>query len=533
MSDLIVDNSLLASKDSSNLSEFKDTTVLLIDNYDSFTWNIYEYIIQQNVKDCKVVRNDKITIPEIQELNPDIIVISPGPGHPITDSGICCDVINFFKGVKPIFGVCMGQECIIQLFGGEIVYAGEIVHGKTSTIKHDQLGCFKGITQGIACTRYHSLAAEKSTIPDCFDVTALTEESHVVMGVRHKEYIIEGVQFHPESILTEQGHLMIRNMLRYKGFGTWNDFYKGKIDLRESTPSLDAIMEKSSSAKESILDKIFSKRREDYETIQQTPGLSLEDLKITYQFNKKNYERINLYERLAKSADKYNVFAEIKRASPSKGDINVSKNILQQAKSYADSKATVISCLTEPHWFKGNLHDFRNIADFLKLNYSNSERPLLLRKDFIFSEYQILESVLSGADTVLLIVKMLSKQQLKQLYEYCISLQIEPLVEVANMDELKKLLELIPSVKCIGINNRDLHTFNVNMNISVEISNYLNSIYASKPEERSFIIALSGILHTEDAKIFKFEDSCIKGFLVGEGLMRTDDVSKFISDLKK
>ncbi|XBW38319.1 hypothetical protein QEN19_003908 [Hanseniaspora menglaensis] len=531
MANLIIDNSHLAAQDVSNLSEFSNTTVLLIDNYDSFTWNIYEYIIQQGVKDCKVVRNDKISVAEIEEMNPDIIVISPGPGHPITDSGICCDVINFFKGRTPIFGVCMGQECIIQLFGGEIVYAGEIVHGKTSTIKHDQLGCFKGISQSVAVTRYHSLAAEKSKIPDCFDITALTEESQVIMGVRHKEFVIEGVQFHPESILTEQGHLMIRNMLRYKGFGTWDEFYKGKQDLRESTPSLESIINRTT-VKESILEKIFAKRRQDYESIQQIPGLSKEDLEITYKLNNKNYERINLYNKLNESNDKYHVFSEIKRASPSKGDINVAKSVLLQAKSYADSKATVISCLTESHWFKGDLHDFRNIADFLKLNYSAGERPLLLRKDFIFSEYQILESVLAGADTVLLIVKMLTDDQLLQLYKYCISLNIEPLVEVANMDELKNLLKLIPTVKCIGINNRDLHTFNVDMNISIEISNYLNSKYELSPEQRPLIITLSGILNAQDADVFKFKDSCIKGFLVGEGLMRTDNVSKFISDLK-
>lgn len=531
MSTIIVDNSNFAGQDNLNSSEFNDTTVLLIDNYDSFTWNIYEYIIQQGVKDCKVIRNDKITVLEIQELNPDIIIISPGPGHPITDSGISCDVINFFKGVKPIFGVCMGQECMVQLFGGEIVYAGEIVHGKTSTIKHDQLGCFKGISQGIAVTRYHSLAAEKSKIPSCFEISALTEESLVIMGVRHKEYIIEGVQFHPESILTEQGHLMIRNMLRYKGFGRWDEFYRGRTDLRQSTPSLESIMENKVD-KESILSKIFAKRRDDYEQLQKLPGLSFDDLKVTYEYTKTNYQRINLYDRLSTSQEKYNVFAEIKRASPSKGDINIFKNVLKQAKLYADSRATVISCLTEPEWFKGYLHDFRNIADFLKLNYTASERPLLLRKDFIFSEYQILESVLAGADTVLLIVKMLTNQQLKELYEYCLSFNLEPLVEVANMDELKSLLRLIPTVKCIGINNRNLHTFDVNMNISLDISNFLNKEYAAEPEQRPFIIALSGILHTENAGIFKGKDSCIKGFLVGEGLMRTDNVPKFISDLK-
>ena len=529
MSNYIVDNSLVAANDQSSIAEFKDTTVLLIDNYDSFTWNIYEYIVQQNVKSCEVIRNDKITLEEIEAMNPDIIIISPGPGHPITDSGISCDVINSFKGIKPIFGVCMGQECMIQLFGGDVVYAGEIVHGKTSTIKHDQLGCFKNITQGIAVTRYHSLAAEKSTIPECFEISALTEESKVIMGVRHKKYIIEGVQFHPESILTEQGHLMIRNMLRYKGHGTWDSFYKNhQLDPRENTPSLEDIMD-NKNHRESILDKIFKTRQDDYEKLQKIPGLSFKDLELNYELiGSKKYDRINLYDKLqSRNTDPYHVFAEIKRASPSKGDINSELNVLKQANEYAKGNATVISCLTEPKWFKGDLHDLRSIADFLALNYGK-ERPLLLRKDFIFSEYQILEAINAGADTVLLIVKMLSDQQLIRLYKYCQKYNLEPLVEVANVEEIKKTLELIPDVKVIGINNRDLHTFSVDMNISVEISNYLNEI-----NQKPYIIALSGILKPQDADVFKFENSCIKGFLVGEGLMKTSNVSEFISKLKK
>ncbi|CAI8508630.1 unnamed protein product [Hanseniaspora opuntiae] len=461
---------------------FKDTTVLLIDNYDSFTWNIYEYIIQQNVKSCDVIRNDKITLDEIRAMDPDIIVISPGPGHPITDSGISCDVINAFKGIKPIFGVCMGQECMIQLFGGDVVYAGEIVHGKTSTIKHDQLGCFKNISQGIAVTRYHSLAAEKSTIPECFEITALTEESKVIMGVRHKEYIIEGVQFHPESILTEQGHLMIRNMLRYKGYGTWDAFYQGEhVDPRENTPSLEDLMD-NKKHRESILDVIFQSRKDDYDALQSTPGLSFKDLELNYELiGSKKYNRINLYDKV-----------KIRQCQG-----------IQCANKYANGHATVISCLTEP-------------------------KPLVLRKDFIFSEYQILEAINAGADTVLLIVKMLSDQQLIRLYKYCLQYNLEPLVEVANLDEIKKTLALIPEVKVIGINNRDLHTFSVNMNVSVEISNYLNEV-----NKKPYIIALSGILKPADADIFKFDKSCISGFLVGEGLMRTDNVSEFISQLKK
>ena len=190
--------------------------VLMIDNYDSFTWNLYQYLHQSpKCGKVDVYRNDKITISQIEnEIKPDIIFISPGPGHPLTDSGISRDIIKYFLGKIPIFGVCMGQECIFDVFGGDVSYAGEIVHGKTTTIKHDGKGMFENVPQSVAVTRYHSLAGSSKSLPDVLEVTAVTEtQPEVIMGVRHKKYTIEGVQFHPESILTESGQLMIDNLL--------------------------------------------------------------------------------------------------------------------------------------------------------------------------------------------------------------------------------------------------------------------------------------------------------------------------------
>ena len=193
------------------VEEQRQKHVVMIDNYDSFTWNLYEYLCQAGAE-VSVYRNDKITLTEIEALSPDLILISPGPGHPKTDAGISRDVIEYFKGKLPIFGVCMGQQCIYEVFGGDVEYAGEIVHGKTSTITHDNKGMFKNVPQGVAVTRYHSLAGSAQSLPDVLEVTAQTENG-IIMGVRHKEYTIEGVQFHPESILTEEGHLMVKNIL--------------------------------------------------------------------------------------------------------------------------------------------------------------------------------------------------------------------------------------------------------------------------------------------------------------------------------
>jgi anthranilate synthase component 2 len=189
--------------------------LLMIDNYDSFTYNLVQYFAELGAE-VEVQRNDKLTIDDIETLNPELIVISPGPCTP-NEAGISLDVIHQFAGKKPILGVCLGHQAIGQAFGGDVVHAREIMHGKTSPVHHNNIGVFKGLNNPLQATRYHSLVIKKETLPDCFEVTAWTENPDgsidEIMGVRHKTLPIEGVQFHPESILTEQGHQLLKNFL--------------------------------------------------------------------------------------------------------------------------------------------------------------------------------------------------------------------------------------------------------------------------------------------------------------------------------
>ena len=192
--------------------------LLMIDNYDSFTYNLVQYFGELGA-DVRVFRNDKITIEEIEALQPEHLVVSPGPCTP-NEAGISIAAIEHFAGKLPILGVCLGHQSIGQAFGGKIVHAREIMHGKTSMIKHKDIGVFKGLTNPFEATRYHSLVIEKESLPDCLEITAWTEtvdgEIDEIMGVRHKELAIEGVQFHPESILTRHGHDMLKNFLSQK-----------------------------------------------------------------------------------------------------------------------------------------------------------------------------------------------------------------------------------------------------------------------------------------------------------------------------
>ncbi len=190
--------------------------ILMIDNYDSFTYNLVQYLGELGAE-VIVERNDQITLDEIEKLAPERIMISPGPCTP-SEAGISIDVIHHFKGQLPIFGVCLGHQSIGQAFGGDIIRAKEIMHGKTSAIYHQNTGLFKGLDDPFKATRYHSLVIDQTTLPDCLEVTAWTKtkngDNDEIMGVRHKEYAIEGVQFHPESILTEHGHDMLQNFLK-------------------------------------------------------------------------------------------------------------------------------------------------------------------------------------------------------------------------------------------------------------------------------------------------------------------------------
>lgn len=481
--------------------------VVLIDNYDSFTWNLYQYLCEEGA-DVEVFRNDKITVEQVEALNPDLLLISPGPGHPKTDSGVSRDCIKHFTGKIPVFGVCMGQQCMFDVFGGEVGYAGEIVHGKTSPVHHDNKGLFKGVPQGVAVTRYHSLAGSESTLPDALEISARLENG-IIMGVRHKKYTVEGVQFHPESILTEEGHLMIRNMLCVSG-GTW-----------EENDSNNSILVANKKAGGSILEQIYAQRRKDVEKHSQIAGFTYRDLQANFDLGLAPNVQ-DFYRRLKSCKGSAAVLAEIKRASPSKGSICPDAISAQQALRYARANASTISVLTEPHWFKGNLQDLVNVRRALDVEFAANlaDRPCVLRKEFVFCKYQILEARLAGADTVLLIVKMLSQEELKDLYTFATKkMGFEPLVEVNSKPEMDCALKI--GAKVIGVNNRDLHSFAVDLNTT---SNLVNAV----PKD-VLLIALSGITTSKDAEKYKQEG--VHGFLVGEALMRSSDPGNFIHEL--
>ncbi|GAB3348230.1 anthranilate synthase component II [Lysobacter tyrosinilyticus] len=189
--------------------------LLMIDNYDSFTFNLVQYL-QTLGAEVKVVRNDELSVAQIEALAPDRIVISPGPCTP-NEAGVSVDVIRQLGARTPIFGVCLGHQSIGQAYGGDVIRAKTIMHGKTSRIRHEGLGVFAGLPDGYEATRYHSLVVSRDTLPDCLEVTAWTDNDDgsfdEIMGLRHREHPVEGVQFHPESILTEHGHALLKNFL--------------------------------------------------------------------------------------------------------------------------------------------------------------------------------------------------------------------------------------------------------------------------------------------------------------------------------
>lgn len=184
----------------------------MVDNYDSFTFNLVQYLEQLGAT-VTTVRNDAVTLADIEALAPRRIIISPGPGAP-RDAGISCEVIKRFAGRVPIFGVCLGLQCMYEVFGGTVTHAGEIVHGKTSDMSHDGKGVFAGVPSPFKAVRYHSLAGTRDTLPAALEVTCTTANG-IIQGVRHRDLVVEGVQFHPESILTEYGYDMLKNFLSW------------------------------------------------------------------------------------------------------------------------------------------------------------------------------------------------------------------------------------------------------------------------------------------------------------------------------
>ena len=188
--------------------------VLMIDNYDSFTYNLVQYLAELGAQ-VRVVRNDEISVDEVRSLAPRAIVISPGPSAP-DQAGISLELVQHLAGRVPIFGVCLGHQTIGQAFGGKVVRAKRVMHGKVSAVRHDGEGVFRGLPAEFRATRYHSLAVERASLPACLKITAEAEDGEI-MGLRHREYAVEGVQFHPEALLTEHGHRMLQNFIEGAG----------------------------------------------------------------------------------------------------------------------------------------------------------------------------------------------------------------------------------------------------------------------------------------------------------------------------
>lgn len=381
-------------------------------------------------------------------------------------------------------------------------------------------------------TRYHSLAGTHSSLPDCLEVTSWIAsgpdgDKGIIMGVRHRELLVEGVQFHPESILTAEGRHMLKNFLKMKG-GTWIENLKFKDqpnghlpvsnfddNSKNSTRTEISTLRADPKQNESILEKIYRHRRRAVEAQKLLPSLRLADLEHSYRCNV-SPSQISFPERLKESSFSLSLMAEIKRASPSKGDISLDVCAAEQARKYALAGASVISVLTEPEWFKGGIEDLRTVRQVLE---GMPNRPAVLRKEFIFEEYQILEARLAGADTVLLIVKMLEVNTLSRLYHYSRRLGMEPLVEVNTIEEMDIATKL--GAKVIGVNNRNLTNFKVDLDTTSRLM--------EKTSKETIVCALSGISGSRDVEDYK--RSGVGAVLVGEALMRAESITTFVDEL--
>jgi anthranilate synthase/indole-3-glycerol phosphate synthase/phosphoribosylanthranilate isomerase len=406
---------------------------------------------------------------------------------------------------------------MIDLWGGDVNFAGEILHGKTSPLRHDTKGVYADVPQDIPVTRYHSLAGTHPTLPDCLEVSSWIAAGPdggkgIIMGVRHKEYVVEGVQYHPESILTEKGRQMLKNFLNMRG-GTWVENERLQKEFKSQTEHV--INGTSGTKKENILEKIFAHRKAAVAAQKEIPSQRPNDLQAAYSLDIAP-PLVSFVDRLRKSPFPLSLMAEIKRASPSKGIISLSACAPAQARAYALAGASVISVLTEPEWFKGSIDDLRAVRQALE---GMPNRPAVLRKEFIFEEYQILEARLAGADTVLLIVKMLDEGTLSRLYRYSQSLGMEPLVEVNTVEEMAVAVKL--GSKVIGVNNRNLTSFEVDLDTT---SRLLNQV----PKE-TIVCALSGISGPRDVEAY--QKNGVGAVLVGEALMRARDTAQFIREL--
>jgi anthranilate synthase/indole-3-glycerol phosphate synthase/phosphoribosylanthranilate isomerase len=406
---------------------------------------------------------------------------------------------------------------MIDLWGGDVSYAGEILHGKTSPLRHDSKGVYANVPQDIPVTRYHSLAGTHPTLPECLEVSSWIETGPdggkgVIMGVRHKEFVVEGVQYHPESILTANGREVLKNFLNMRG-GTWAE--NEELQKAPTSQSKQIVNGTSNGNRENILENIFAHRKAAVAAQKEIPSQRPGDLQAAYDLDIAP-PLVSFVDRLRKSPFPLSLMAEIKRASPSKGIISLSACAPAQAKTYALAGASVISVLTEPEWFKGSIDDLRAVRQALE---GMPNRPAVLRKEFIFEEYQILEARLAGADTVLLIVKMLDEATLTRLYRYSQSFGMEPLVEVNTADEMAVAVKL--GSKVIGVNNRNLTSFEVDLDTT---SRLLDQV----PKE-TIVCALSGISGPKDVEAY--QKNGVGAVLVGEALMRAKDTALFIREL--
>lgn len=406
------------------------------------------------------------------------------------------------------------RQCIFDVYGGEVSSAGEWLHGKTSPLTHDAKGVFASLPQGLPVTRYHSLAGTHLTLPECLEVSSWVAKpdgsAGIIQGVRHKDYVVEGVQFHPESILTAEGRVMIKNFLHMQG-GTWEE----NARIQKVAPAASANPAAPKPQKNNILQTIYANRKAAVAKQKEIPSQRMSDLQAAYDLNAAP-PLVPFVRRLKQSPFDVALMAEIKRGSPSKGVFALEVQAPVQARKYALAGASVISVLTEPEWFKGSIEDLRAVRQVLD---GMPNRPAILRKEFIFEEYQILEARLAGADTVLLIVKMLDVDLLERLYKYSLSLGMEPLVEVQNADEMTIAVKL--GAKAIGVNNRNLETFEVDINTTGRLRSMVS--------DATIICALSGINKHQDVLDCKRDG--INAVLVGEAIMKAPDATTFISEL--
>ncbi len=412
---------------------------------------------------------------------------------------------------------------------------GEILHGKTSPLRHDAKELYAGLPQDLPVTRYHSLAGTHFSLPECLEVTSWIASGPdggkgIIMGVRHKDLLVEGVQFHPESILTAEGRTMLKNFLMMRG-GSWaeNERFQDQLHAPTHPEGVNGVNDSNgdpislrpsptdtrSNPNESILDKIYKHRRIAVEAQKLIPSQRPFDFQSSYDL-KLAPAQVSFPDRLRISPFQLSLLAEIKRASPSKGVISLETCAPAQARKYALAGASVISVLTEPEWFKGSIEDLRAVRQSLE---GMPNRPAVLRKEFIFDEYQILEARLAGADTILLIVKMLEESTLRTLYHYSQSLGMEPLVEVNTIEEMEVATSL--GAQVIGVNNRNLTNFEVDLDTTTRLM--------EKVQDGTVVCALSGISGPDDVKAYK--QNGVGAILVGEALMRATDTAAITKKL--